>query len=319
MTSAARFRLAVLPLVLYVALEPALALDTVARLLARAEALERGNLLLLLFYELTRALRSILGLVLVALLLQRSAQQRAARALTLFLLFGLMAYGIAFAGNGYVGPFQDWLTRSLLALGIPRQALLIAFGYPDWALWLALAALLRFAVLFPAPLTSTAVAESGVQDRQGLLRGVPGAGVDIGSAFRRMASVALGNEWLAAQSVWMVGVIGALTSVLLRGHALKPMLWLPFFLGFALAITCLRASYMSGDADSRERLLWMTRGSVAALACCALSGMVGIADGAPAAVLVFILLTLAPGALLLGIGMAVLQRSRSVNVALIGS
>ena len=309
------FRLALLPLVLYVALYPVLALDVAGRLLSQWSIQEHGNVVLLLFFELTRGLRSIFGLALVALLAGKYAGQRSARLLALFLLFGEMAYGMAFSSTGYAGPFQEWLARTLLSSGVTRTQLAIVFAHAPWALWLSWAALLRFAVLFPVELTPTAVEESGARDRAGLLRGVPGAGIDIGSLFRRLAEGLLLRGMLAAAPVWTTGVTGALLSIALRGNRLAWLLWLPFALGLAVAVTCLRASYERGEDDSRRRLGWVARGAVVGLACFALAGIVGVAQSVAAEITVFVLLAVAPCALLVGFGAAVLQRTRSEYVA----
>ncbi|MGH7469102.1 MAG: hypothetical protein ACRENP_14190 [Longimicrobiales bacterium] len=318
MTSSHWFRLAVLPLLLYVALQPVLAVDVAAMLIGQWSLQEQGNVLLLLFFELTRGLRSLIGLALVALLLSRPTVSRAARALALFLLFGEMAYAMAFSSTGYAGPVQEWLTGLLLEAGMSRRALVIAFGYPDWALWLALAALLRFAVQFPTRLTVTDVEASGRHDRSGLMRQVPGAGIDIGMLFRHLAQNALRSGWLEPVAVWVAAWAAAILSVLLRGMPWKNLLWLPFVLGVAIAITCLRASYLNGDADARRSLLWITRGALAACVLFALAGLAGTAPGPAAEIITFVLLTCAPAALLIGLGLAVLQRTKSENVVLVG-
>ena len=315
MIPAHRFRLALLPLVLYVALYPVLAVDVALRLFSQWSIQEHGNVVLLLFFELTRGLRSLLGLVLVALLAGKYASRRDARVLVLFLLFGEMAYGMAFSAIGYAGHFQEWLAGALLGLGLTRSQLTILFSHAEWALWLAWAASLRFAVLFPEQLTSDGIESSGINDRAGLMRGVPGAGVDVGSVFRKLAGLALTRGWLNAVPVWLAGATGAVLSVLLRNRPVAWLLWLPLLLGLALAVTCLRASYMKGEAETQVRLRWIARGSAAALVCFMLAGLIGLARGQAADIAVFVLLTLAPCGVLIGFGAAILQRRRSENVA----
>src|SRR5688500_10892043 len=134
MISRRGFLLVLVPFLLFIALFPLLALDAAARLAAGAEHQETGNLVLLLFYELTRALRTIVGLALVGLLLARAPDQPAIRALVLFILFGILAYAMGFAGGGYVGPLQERLTRFLLGAGLSHKTLLVVFGYAPWAL-----------------------------------------------------------------------------------------------------------------------------------------------------------------------------------------
>jgi hypothetical protein len=319
MTSSNWFRLAVLPLVLHVAIQPVLAADVAARLVVQWSIQDQANALLLLFFELSRGARCLIGLALVALLLGRKVITPHARALALFLLFGEMAYAMAFASTGFAGPLQERLSAFFIASGLSRPQLQIAFGYPDWALWLALAALIRFAVLFPEPLTLDAIEASGQNDRRGLLRQVPGAGADIGDWLRALTRRALRSGWLGGFAVWSMAVTGALLSVLLRGQMFKLVLWPPFALGLALAITSMRASYSSGEQDARIRLRWIARGALAGCAFFALAGIAGMAAGRAAALSAFVLLTIAPGAVLFGLGMAVLQRRSRENVVLVGT
>jgi hypothetical protein len=315
MTSINRFRILTLPLLLYVALQPALALDVTMRLVAGWSTQDQANVVLLLFFELTRGLRSLFALMLAGLLLGHSARRAEVRALILFIVLSEMAWAMAFAGAGYAGPFQEWLTRSLLDLGLSRGLLAIVFGYPDWALWLALAALLRFAVLFPQPLTPASVDVSGAHDRTGMMRGVPGAGIDIGASFRRLTNALVQRGWLDSATAWSVAGVGAALSIVVRHQSIKSLLWFPFGLGIAVVITCLRASYVSGNENARQRLLWIARGAAVALALFAAAGVAGLIESPAAAIGAFVLLTLAPAALLAGLAAAMLQRTRSENVA----
>jgi hypothetical protein len=317
--SATLFRLAVLPLLAYAILFAVLALDVVARLVAGAGHQEAGNLALLLFFESMRALRVLVGLSLVVLLLVRSVQRADARALALFLLFGVIAYAMAFAGGGYVGPFQEWLTGTLRAAGFSRSQLYVAFGYAPWPAWLALGGLIRFAMLFPTPLAPESVDRSGGRDRAGMLRSVPGAGADVGALFRKLAAAAMRRGVLRPLPIWSAVIVAAALSIALRTHAWRSFLWLPYLAGVAIAITCFRASYDAGDPDAKHRLRWIARGGLAALGLFMAAGLAGLRSGPAGAVGVFVLLTLAPGALLLGLGLGVLQRRRSENVAPEGS
>jgi hypothetical protein len=301
------FRLSVLPLVLYAALFAVLAVDVVGRLAAGAPHQETGNLLLLLFFELMRAVRVLFALTLVGLLLIRSADRSDARALSLFLLFGVVAYAMLFSGGGYVGPFQEWLTMRLRNAGLSRRVLYILFGYASWPSWLALAGLVRFAVLFPEPLTVAAVERSGTDDRTGMMRSVPGAGVDIGAVFRRAMAWLVRRGWLEPLPVWLTAAAGAALSIALRTSQFRWALWAFWLFGVAIAITGLRASHHVGGDDARRRLRWIGRGALAGLGLCVAAGVVGLFPGAASAVGVFVLLTLAPGALLLGLGIGLLS------------
>ncbi len=318
-TSANQFRLAMLPLVAFATLFAVLALDVVARLGARAGHQDTANLILLLFFELMRALRVMVGMTLVVLLLVRSVHRSDARALTLFLLFGVIAYAMAFSGGGYVGPFQEWLTRTLSQAGFTREQLFTLFGYAPWPAWLALGGLLRFALLFPTPLAADALDRSGTIDRAGMMRSVPGAGLDIGAVFRKLAAQLLRRRRLEPLPVWCIVAGGAALSIALRTSPWRWLLWVTYLVLVAIAITCFRASYEVGDEDARHRLRWIGRGALAGLALFIAAGVVGLLPGNRAALGVFVLLTLSPGALLLGLGVGVLQRRRRVNEAPDGS
>lgn len=304
--TARSWRWLVLPLLLYATLFPVLSLDVVVRLVHAGAA---RDLALVLFYELTRAARSILALALVGLLMWKAAERRYTGVLVLFLLFGLIAFAMASEVAGYVGRFQEWLTRWLLGMGASRQMLRLMFGYPDWALWLALAAWIRFSLLFPQPLTVAAVEGSGVHDRDGWFRRVPAAGADVGSLARRALAGALQRGWLGAVPMWIVAGIAAVLSITLRDYSWRWLLWLPFGLGAALALTALRATYVAGAADAQSRLRWVARGAAAAAVLFALAGVAGLSGSNAAAIAIFVLLTLAPAAFLIGLAIAVLPRS----------
>ena len=313
------FRLAVLPVFAFAALFAVLSIDVSARLIAGSGHQETANLVLLLFFELTRAFRVLLGLTLVVLVLARSPLNEAMRALVWFLLCGVIFYAMAFSGGGYVGPFQEWLTRTLRTAGWSRTQLFVLFGYSPWAAWLSLGGLLRFAMLFPKPLAPDTVERSGGIDRAGLLHSVPGAGLDVGALFRRLAAAAIRSGVLRTVPVWIFAISGAVLSIALRTVSWRWVLWLPYLAGVAIAITCFRASFETGDEDARRRLRWIGRGALAALGFFIAAGLAGLRSGPSGSVGVFVLMTLAPGSLLLGLGLGVLQRRRNVKMAPEGS
>lgn len=301
------FRLAVAALVGYAALFPVLSVDVMMRLLDRLGHQDRANLALLTLFESTRALRSVFALTLVALLFGRRIERRDARALVLFLLFGAVAYSITFRGGPYVGPFQEWLTVTLLDLGVSRPVLYTFFGDAWWQTWFALAALLRFSVLFPKPLDIEWIHESGREDRAGLMRGVPGAGVDVGAATRAALHRAIQRGWLNTAPVWSVAALAAIISILLQKNPARPLLWLPLLFGAGLVITALRASYVAGDESERSRIRWLGRGALGSLLIHLVAGMVAILDGPVAVAAVSLLLTIAVAILIGGFAMAVLE------------
>jgi len=305
------FRLATAALVCYAALFPVLSVDVLVRLFARFEHQDRANLMLLVFFESTRILRSVIALALVALLLGRRVERRDARALVLFLLFGAIAYAIAFRGGGYVGAFQEWLTRTLMHLGATRRTLFTFFGDAWWSTWFALAALLRFSVLFPRPLELQWIHESGHIDRKGFMRGVPGAGLDVGAAARNALHRVIQRGWLDSRPVWITAALLAVVSVLLQRHPARPLLWFPLLAGIGLVITALRAGYVAGDSLEQRQIGWLGRGGLGALfflVCAAMVALLG--DGPIAASGVFLLLTLAPGTFIGALAIAILLDTR---------
>lgn len=305
------FRFAVAGLVCYAALFPVLSVDVLMRLFARFGHQDRANLALLVFFESTRFLRSGIALALVMLLLGRRVEFRYARALVLFLLFGALAYAMTFGGGGYVGPFQEWLTVTLREAGLSRAVLHTLFGYGWWPTWLALGALLRFSVLFPKPLEAGWINESGRADRAGFMRGVPGAGLDVGAATRATLLRAVQRGWLNAGPVWIICGAAALASIALRTHPARQLLWLPLLFGVGLVITALRAGFVAGDELERRQIRWLGRGALAGMLFFLAAGVVGLfGDGPAVAVGVFLLLTVAPGTLVAALAVAVLLDTR---------
>lgn len=303
-----RFRLAVAPLLVYVLLFPVLSIDTVSRLISRVATQDVGNLVLLVYYELSRAFRTTFGAILILLLLTRAAHRREARVLVLFLLFGVLAYSMAFTGGGYVGPLQEWLSRTLLDAGLTRTHLLFLFGSPYWPLWLALPGLVGFATLFPTPLTAETV-QAATSARPGLLRGLPGAGLDVGALMRRFLAAALRRDWLGPHNLWTIGITGAAASLTLRNSPLRWTLLPLLLFALAVAITALHVGYVTGAADTRRRLRWLGRAGLLALLLFAAGGLAFAGKTESAALAGFVLITLAPGVLMVGIGVAVIHET----------
>jgi hypothetical protein len=304
------FALLTLPVFLFALLPPVLSIDVVTRLLADAAFQDKGNLALLVLYESTRALICLLGLGFAALLVLRRAEQPDARQLVWFLLFGVIAYAYVALGGGYVGPFQEWLTFTLMACGFSRPALYLLFGYPNWAAWLALGGLVRFSLLYPEPLSEESITASGAEDRAGMMRSVPGAGLDVGHAARDFVVAAHQRGLLGSAQVWLVCAAGAVLSLVLASSRLNLLLWLPYLALFTVALTALRASFVAGEPDTRQRIRVVGRSAAAGVLLFVLSALVGMSEGTVTEIASFILVTMAPLAVLIGFAVALLPAAR---------
>lgn len=306
--NALRFRVAMAPLFLFALLFPVLAVDVVLRLLGSIAGQEIGNLVLLLFYEVTRAAWMLVAIALAAALTLRSAERRDLQALACVLLFASIAYGMFFGSGGYAGHLQERLVRALLSIGLSRERIAVLFAFGLWPTWLAVGALLRFAMLFPEPLKPAQVRASGVHDRAGVMRSVPGAGLDMGALFRGLVARGIEGGWFRPRLVIPVSCAGAIASALFRNTAGLAASWVFLAIGIAIAVTALRASWSGGGPGVRRQLTWIGRGAAASLACFLAAGIAGgMIRSAVGAGAVVVLMTLAPAPLLVGIGSAVLR------------
>ncbi|HSL68813.1 MAG TPA: hypothetical protein VK864_01160, partial [Longimicrobiales bacterium] len=236
----------------------------------------------------------------------RNAHDRAARALAWFLVFAAAAQAVALGGSGYPGPWQELIASTLRGLGFSQRQLVLVFAEPAWPAWLALGALVRFSILFPEPLSASAVEQSGGRDRTGMMRSVPGAGVDIGQAARLLLATLLRRGWLEARPVSITAAAGALLSIVLEGSPLEYVLWTPFGLILGIAISALRAGFVTCGRIGQQRVRWLARASLTAAGLFGLSAASALARSEAGSVLVSVLLTLAPLAILVGLAMAVL-------------
>ena len=159
----AAFIALVIVLLAFLAVFPVLTFDAIGKLLSRAATLEPGNFILVLYLELSRAFTTVVAILAAVSLLWRSSRSPDGRALALFFIFVALTYEKIFGTTGYPGPLQEKLTLSLLDAGIPRDWLVWLFGPVPWPLWLAIAAALRFSVVFPyPPLSAEAIEASGL-------------------------------------------------------------------------------------------------------------------------------------------------------------
>jgi hypothetical protein len=248
-------------LLLLLAIFPILTFDAVGKLLSRIAALEPGNLVLLLYLELSRAFTTIVAIGAALYLVMRSSRHADGRALALFLMFSALTYEKIFGTTGYPGPLQEKFTIALLNAGVSRDFLLWLFGPVPWSLWLALAAALRFSVVFPhPPLSAEAIDDSGRTDRRGMLRGAGVAGLDIGAAFRGVAKRALQIGALRPLPLWTSAVLLIVVTTLVGPGARAALFAIAASLVTALAITNLRASYNVIDEAEKKRMRWLMLG-----------------------------------------------------------
>jgi len=307
-----RFRFLVLPLFLFALLYPILAFDIVNRLAASTARQDTGNFALLVFYQVTCGVWGVAAVLLAGAVALRSGYRRDMQALVCCILFAAAAYGMSFATGGYAGFLQERLVTILLDLGMKRAMISALLAYGTWPLWFAVGALVRFAVLFPEPLSPDLVRASGAHDRAGAMRSVPGAGLDVGEAFRALVARGLEHDWFAPRTIIVASSAGALLSVLVKGSRTAAVLWVPLAIGVAIAVTALRAAWSADTGMVRARLRRFGYGAVGSVAFFLAAGAAGaVMQSAAGAILVVILMTLAPAPLLAGLAAVGLPAPRA--------
>ena len=306
----AGFILLAVLLLFFLALFPLLTLDAVGKLVSRASALEAGNFLLVLYLELSRAFTTMVALSAAISLVVRSARAADGRALALFLIFTALTYEKIFGTTGYPGPLQEKITTALLDAGISRATLLWLFGPVPWSLWLALAALLRFSVVFPRPpLSAAAIDASGRHDRQGMLRGAGIAGFDIGHAVRSISKHALAAGAFRPLPLWTSALILIVVSSVTGATARLLLFVVAATCVTALAIANLRASYNVVAELERMRMRWLLLGFSAGSALFMMAALpLLFFDNPVANVPALVLLMLAPAVIMVCMAVAVLSR-----------
>lgn len=314
----AAFITLVIVLLVFLAIFPVLTLDAIGKLLSRAASLEPGNFILVLYLELSRAFTTIVAILAVVSLLWRSSRNADGRALALFFIFVALTYEKIFGTTGYPGPLQEKLTLSLLDAGVPRDWLTWLFGPVPWPLWLAIAAALRFSVVFPyPPLSAEAIEASGQHDRRGMMRGAGVAGMDIGAAFRGVAKKGLALGAFRALPLWVTALLLiAVTSVTTSTTRIVLFIVVASVVG-ALAITNLRASYMVVVEKERRRMRWLVFGFAAGFAIAMIAALpLLFFDNPVANVPALVLLMVAPAVVMICMAVAVLY-SGAVDAAML--
>jgi hypothetical protein len=295
-------------LLVFLAVFPLLTFDAVGKLLRRAAALQPGNFLLVLYLELSRAFTTIIALLATISLLARSSRDADGRALALFFIFVALTYEKIFGTTGYPGPLQEKFTVAMLDAGISRATLTWLFGPVPWTLWLALAAALRFSVVFPhPPLSAAAIDASGQHDRRGMLRGAGIAGLDIGAAFRGVAKKGLTLGAFRPVPLWLTAlVLVAVTSLTTSTTRIVLFVVAASLVG-ALAITNLRASYSVVVETEKRRMRWLILGFAAGAAIFMIAALpLLFFDNTVANVPALVLLMVAPAVIMICMAVAVL-------------
>jgi hypothetical protein len=297
-------------LILLLALFPFLTIDSISKLLARRAFLDPGNFALIFYLEISRVLTTVTALLAGLVLIVRSSGQPDGRALTLFLVFVGLTYEKIFGGTGFPGPMQEALTAWLLGNGVPRGVLIWLFGPVPWTIWLALAAMMRFSVVFPRPpLSAEIIDASAVHDRKGMMRGAGFAGLDIGLGFRRISKRLLAAGAYRPLPVWTTAIaLIALTTLLARGARIV-LFGIVASAVAALVITNLRASYNVVAPAEKARMRWLMLGfAVAGSLFLVASVPLLFIDEPVATVPALVLLMVAPAVIMIAMAMAVIYR-----------
>ena len=297
-------------LLLLLALFPLLTADSIAKLLSRRAGLEAGNFALIFYLEVSRAFTTLVAVIAVLTLLIRSSRAADARALTLFLLFIGLTYEKIFGGTGYPGPMQEALTRWLLDHGVPRSGLMWLFGPVPWSIWLALAAIMRFSVVFPRPpLSAEIIDASAAHDRKGMMRGAGVAGMDIGAGFRRISKTLLASGAFKPIPLWATAILLIVLTTVLDDTARLIVFATAASLVFALVITNLRASYNVVAPEEKARMRWLALGFLAAGALFVLASVpLLFIDNPVTTVSALVLIMIAPAVIMICMAMAVIYQ-----------
>jgi hypothetical protein len=300
-----------LVLLLFLALFPALTIDAIGKLMSRQGVMDPGNFALIVFLEMCRAATTIVAVIAGLVLLIRFSDRPDGRALTLFVIFLALTHEKILGTIVYPGPLQEKFTLALLGAGVSRRTLVWIFGPLAWSIWPALAAIGRFSVVFPNPISPVTIDESAVDDRRGMLRGAGVAGIDIGAAFRRLSKWGLSIGAFEPVPIWSAAIVMVVITSVAGGSLAAWISAIGTLLVGSVAITNLRASYRVVAPADKERLRWLQRGFL-------MAGGLFLIAAVPLLVLndpvtstaALILLTLAPAVLMICMAIAVTTRSQ---------
>ena len=306
-TQRTAFTVVVIILFAFLALFPVLTLDAVSKLMARVALMEPGNFLLVLYLELSRAFTTIIALITAFVLVLRSSKDADGRSLALFLIFIALTYEKISAVIVYPGPLQVKMVTALLEAGVTRPVLTWIFGPVPWTLWFALAAMLRFSVVFPRPpLSAEAIDASGLNDRRGMMRGSGVAGLDIGAAFRDFAKRGLARGAFKALPLYGAALVMVVVTTFTTSAVRTALLAIAALVAVALAVTNLRASYNIVVESERRGARWLLLGFAAGSAIFLIASVpLLFFDNTMANVPALMLLMLAPATIMICMAMGV--------------
>jgi hypothetical protein len=309
---------ALVGVLLYGLLFVALSIDIFARVWTWRFRFESPiDVVVLLYFEGSRTLITLAGLMVAATAMVRARHHDALRWLALGLAWTTVAYTKAVGFASFPGALQHEIAGGLRAANVPQWLLLVLFAHPEWAMWLAVPALLAFAARYPRPLTPADVTRQSGSERTGTLRSVALAGADVGSMSRRMTAALLRGGWLTGWRPWLVAAtLGALhTAALLTGNASGAMAAnagavVIVALAAAAFIALLRGGALAAAGPGEDApIRWLRRAGSAGLALFALSALAGaLLPGSALSVAAF---TLAPAAVAAACLLAVLSAPRA--------
>jgi hypothetical protein len=264
-----------------------LAIDALVRVVSWRDRLETTGFVALASFEVLRIIL-VAGAMVLAVIAERRGDAHAA---VPWFGLGMLLLSVAVA-RGLTGPLpgagQEALATSLLARGIPLQVLAILFVRAEWVAWLALPPLLRFAANYPRVLTGADVTSGALAARAGTLRGVPGAGADVGVLLRRLAARALAGGWPDSVRVRVAaavaGALHTLAVVYLEGAARVVIAAAALLVGLlvvALVLVLLRAGSVVASSSGVAFHAALFRGmgvTAGLLLIAALTSAVGVAQ-----------------------------------------
>jgi hypothetical protein len=288
----------------------ALSVDVMVRIWGMRGKFESPmDVVTLLFIEGLRTLVT-LGGVAVAWQAARQASRRAVPAALAFAVsFATIAYTKAMTYGAFPGAVQEEVAKAFTRWHVPKPLLLVVFAQPEWAAWLALAALTVFAAQYPRRITAEDIRESGKRDRSGTMRGVAMVGADIGAFTRDRTARALESGAITPRRIWLFAFVCAVlhTGALIVSpdridilvHVGAAIVAAPLL---ACCVSLFRGSGVASTEHQRSLLEWVRRAAVAGFVLFVLSGFALLIPALAA--FGFVGFALTPVAVLIGVAIA---------------